>query len=87
MKDVVGLSHREMADIYSEWNRGDLDSFLIEITANILKYKVSTILTKNDLYTLVNHQNINYFLVFGAHFLHIPASIFSILCPFISLHI
>ena len=55
MKDVVGLSHREMADIYSEWNRGDLDSFLIEITANILKYKVSTILTKNDLYTLVNH--------------------------------
>merc|ERR1712110_573890 len=39
MKDVVGLSHREMADIYSEWNRGDLDSFLIEITANILKYK------------------------------------------------
>ena len=41
MKDVVGLSHREMADIYSEWNRGDLDSFLIEITANILKYKVS----------------------------------------------
>ena len=65
MKDVVGLSHREMADIYSEWNRGDLDSFLIEITANILKYKVSTILTKNDLYTLVNHQNINYILVYG----------------------
>ena len=45
MKDVVGLSHREMADIYSEWNRGDLDSFLIEITANILKYKVSIFTT------------------------------------------
>ena len=41
MKDVVGLSHREMADIFSDWNRGDLDSFLIEITANILKYKVN----------------------------------------------
>ena len=40
MKDVIGLSHREMADTFSDWNRGVLDSFLIEITANILRYKV-----------------------------------------------
>ena len=39
MKDVLGLSHREMADTFSDWNRGDLDSFLVEITANILRYK------------------------------------------------
>jgi len=39
MKDVIGLSHREMADTFSDWNRGVLDSFLIEITANILRYK------------------------------------------------
>ena len=46
MKDLVGLSHREMADIFSDWNRGVLDSFLIEITANIMKYKVRYDLTE-----------------------------------------
>ena len=46
MKDLVGLSHREMADIFSDWNRGVLDSFLIEITANIMKYKVTYDLTE-----------------------------------------
>lgn len=40
MKDVLGQSHREMADTFADWNRGELDSFLIEITANILRYKV-----------------------------------------------
>ena len=29
----------EMADVFDEWNKGELDSFLIEITAKILKYK------------------------------------------------
>ena len=40
MTDGLGLSHSEMASIFSDWNQGELDSFLIEITANILKYKV-----------------------------------------------
>lgn len=44
MKDVLGLSHREMADTFADWNRGVLDSFLIEITANILRYKVRRLL-------------------------------------------
>ena len=38
MKDGLGMSHSEMASIMSDWNRGELDSFLIEITANILKF-------------------------------------------------
>ena len=38
MKDGLGLSHSEMASILADWNQGELDSFLIEITANILKY-------------------------------------------------
>ena len=33
------MSHDEMASIMGEWNKGELDSFLIEISANILKYK------------------------------------------------
>ena len=41
MKDVLGMSHDEMAATFEEWNRGELDSFLIEISANILKYKDS----------------------------------------------
>ena len=38
MKDGLGLAHSEMASILSDWNQGELDSFLIEITANILKF-------------------------------------------------
>ena len=33
------MSHDEMASTFAEWNKGELDSFLIEISANILKYK------------------------------------------------
>jgi 6-phosphogluconate dehydrogenase len=39
LKDVLGLSHDEMGDIFTEWNKGELDSFLIEITRDILKFK------------------------------------------------
>lgn len=39
MRNVLGLDATEMADIFDEWNRGDLESFLIEITANILRVK------------------------------------------------
>ncbi|HEY0430853.1 MAG TPA: hypothetical protein VGC61_03515, partial [Pyrinomonadaceae bacterium] len=33
------LSVEQMADIFEEWNRGDLESYLIEITAKILRVK------------------------------------------------
>jgi len=36
MKESLGLSHEEMHEIFAEWNRGDLDSYLIEITRDIL---------------------------------------------------
>ena len=36
MKDVLGLDYPEMQAIFAEWNRGELDSYLIEITADIL---------------------------------------------------
>ena len=39
MRTVLGLGAAEMADIFDEWNRGDLESFLIEITAKILRVK------------------------------------------------
>jgi len=41
MKHYVGLSHEEMADVFDEWNRSELDSYLIEITRDILRYKDS----------------------------------------------
>ena len=37
MQNVLGLKPDEMGDIFTEWNTGELDSFLIEITADILK--------------------------------------------------
>lgn len=39
MKEGLGLSHDEMAQVFEEWNKGELDSFLIEITRDILKFK------------------------------------------------
>jgi 6-phosphogluconate dehydrogenase len=39
MRNILGLEAEEMADIFDEWNRGDLESFLIEITAQILRVK------------------------------------------------
>ncbi len=39
MKEYVGLTHDEMHDIFDEWNKGDLDSYLIEITRDIMAYK------------------------------------------------
>jgi 6-phosphogluconate dehydrogenase len=39
MRGVLGLSPAEMHDIFAEWNRGELDSYLIEITAAILARK------------------------------------------------
>lgn len=39
MKTVLGLSNEEMRNIFAEWNRGDLDSYLIEITRDILGKK------------------------------------------------
>lgn len=39
LKHVGGLSNSELADIFDEWNRGELESFLVEITADIFKVK------------------------------------------------
>ncbi|MDB0067947.1 decarboxylating NADP(+)-dependent phosphogluconate dehydrogenase [bacterium] len=36
---AAGFSNEEQAAIFADWNEGDLESFLIEITANILKQK------------------------------------------------
>ncbi|EGT48081.1 hypothetical protein CAEBREN_11695 [Caenorhabditis brenneri] len=35
----VELNHDQMAEVLNDWNKGELESFLIEITANILKYR------------------------------------------------
>ena len=39
MKDVLGMSNDEMHQAFKEWNEGELNSYLIEITADILKFK------------------------------------------------
>src|SRR6476661_6694967 len=40
MRDGLGMSAGEMHNVFAEWNKGELDSFLIEITTQIF--------TKND---------------------------------------
>jgi len=39
MKAGVGLSNDEMHQVFTEWNKGELDSYLIDITRDILGYK------------------------------------------------
>jgi len=53
MKSVLGLSNEELHNVFDDWNKGDLDSYLIEITRDIFsrrddedhsKYVVDSIL-------------------------------------------
>ena len=37
LKHVLGLEAAELANIFAEWNRGELDSYLIDITAQIFR--------------------------------------------------
>jgi 6-phosphogluconate dehydrogenase len=39
MKVLLGLTADEMHQVFDSWNRGDLNSYLIEITSDILAYK------------------------------------------------
>ncbi len=39
MRDLLGLSDDEMHEIFARWNTTELDSYLIEITRDILAYK------------------------------------------------
>jgi 6-phosphogluconate dehydrogenase len=39
MKNVLGMSNEEMHQVFAEWNEGKLDSYLIEITRDILGYQ------------------------------------------------
>ena len=39
MKTLLGMSADEMHEIFAKWNEGELDSYLIEITRDILAYK------------------------------------------------
>jgi 6-phosphogluconate dehydrogenase len=41
MKAYLGMSAGDMAAVFADWNKGELDSFLIQITAEILAYKDS----------------------------------------------
>ncbi|ROP44638.1 NADP-dependent phosphogluconate dehydrogenase [Pseudokineococcus lusitanus] len=38
LRQGLGLSPAELADVFDEWNSGDLESFLVEITARVLRH-------------------------------------------------
>lgn len=39
MREVLGLSADELSEVFATWNKGELDSYLIEITSEIFKHK------------------------------------------------
>jgi 6-phosphogluconate dehydrogenase len=51
LKHVLGLSNQELAAVYSDWNEGELDSYLVEITAAIFGKQDEK--TGNDLIDMI----------------------------------
>jgi 6-phosphogluconate dehydrogenase len=51
MKHIGGLTNKELAETFSAWNKAELDSFLIEITADIFTRKDPE--TGNDLVDMI----------------------------------
>lgn len=51
LKHIGGFNNEELSEIFTEWNKGELDSYLIEITAEIFKTKDT--LTGNDLIDVI----------------------------------
>ena len=41
LRSILGLAPDELHEVFASWNKGDLDSFLIEITSNIFTRKDS----------------------------------------------
>jgi 6-phosphogluconate dehydrogenase len=39
LRDGLGLGNRELYDVFAQWNRGELESYLIEITRDIFSVK------------------------------------------------
>ena len=39
MRDGLGMTSEEMSEVFAAWNRTELNSYLIEITADILRHK------------------------------------------------
>ncbi len=39
MKNLLGLNYDSMSKVFTDWNKSELDSYLIEITGEILKYR------------------------------------------------
>ncbi len=39
LKRRLDLENEKMADVFAEWNKGELNSFLVKITADILRYR------------------------------------------------
>lgn len=42
LKNVLGMSNEEMAEVFDEWQQGELSSYLLEITSTILRKKDDT---------------------------------------------
>ena len=39
VQDTLGMDNDEMSETFKTWNEGELDSFLIEISTDILKFR------------------------------------------------
>jgi 6-phosphogluconate dehydrogenase len=37
LKNILGMQAAELADVFAEWNKGELDSYLIQITSEIFR--------------------------------------------------
>ena len=54
MKRALGMSNAEIADVFSEWNDAELQSFLVQISTVVLRYKDE--ITGGDLVDLISDK-------------------------------
>jgi len=59
MKHVAGYNNDQIQKVFDDWNKGELESFLIEITANIFKKKDDQGDDKNYLVDMVMDRTAN----------------------------
>ncbi len=54
MRKLLGMSNAEMADTLDTWNKGELSSYLVEITRDILRHKDTEVPTRDTVDLIVD---------------------------------
>ena len=75
MKNGLGLDHDQMHKVFAEWNEGDLDSYLIEITRDILAFRENGIPLVEKILDTAGQKGTGKWTVMSSQELGIPVTL------------